>query len=271
MPGRRGFVIALLAGLVAGTVAGGFAWSAIAGDGGAVVPAATTAPVTTGTTTTTAPAWITARETRLGPAAFLPVELQREGRFLVLSFEMANLAPLGGYELELVGNGALAAPASFTIRWPGGAVSERVVAPSNRAVRFPVPDDFALAEIQEITIDSYWLAAPMRLPIALPRAGGAWEPIGPGLGARIYQIVEQAENHLVIVELDGPGALMANMAITGAEREWASSSSSMLGSPRWTLDYRGTELPDPVPLMVVGFQWIELAADVPVDFAELLE
>jgi hypothetical protein len=266
---RRALVIAGSAGLVAGIVAGVFVWRAVADEAGPATTAATATP-TTAATTTTSPVWVSPRETRIGPAVFLPLELEIEGSWLVLSFEMAGLAPQGGEEPDPLGH-VPAAPAEFTLRWTGGEVSERVVAPSNRAVRFPIPDDFALGTIREISIDSYWVAAPVRLPIALPRDGGAWEPIGPGLAARIHQVVEQAEDFLVIVELDGPGALMSHMAITGAAREWASSSSSMMATPRWTLAYRGETLPEPIPLTVVGLQWIELESAAPVAFTELLE
>lgn len=262
-------MIAGSAGVLAGIVAGVFTWSAIAGDETGTTAATTVTPTAAAATTTT-PVWISPRETRLGPAVFLPVDLEIEGRFLVLSYEMSGLAPLGGEELDRAAIPS-AAPAAFTLRWAGGEVSERVVAPSNRAVRFPIPDGFAIGTIQEITIDSYWVAAPMQLPIALPRDGGAWEPIGPGMGARIHQVVEQADDFLVIVELDGPGATMSHLAITGAAREWASASSSMLATPRWTLTYRGETLPEPIPLMVVGVEWIELEAAVPVEFAELIE
>jgi hypothetical protein len=269
MRARRRLVIAGSAGLLAGVVAGVFVWRAIAAGENATTTAATPAPTTAATTTTT-PVWISPRETRIGPAVFLPLELEIEGGLLVLSYEMADLAPLGGRELDPAAP-APAAPAAFTLRWAGGEVSERVVAPSNRAVRFPIPEGFVIGTIQEITIDSYWMAAPMQLPIALPRDGGAWEPIGPGMGARIHQVVEQADDFLVIVELDGPGATMSHLAITGAAREWASASSSMLATPRWTLSYRGEALPEPIPLMVVGVEWIELEAAAPVEFAELIE
>jgi len=270
MQRSRAFALAGLGGALVGITIGLLAWDTVAGPGGAE-EAAMTVGAAESTSTPPAAHWVNARETRLGPAALVPTELELEGRQLLLSYEMANLAPLGGSDRQIAGGGALAAPASFTLRWAGGEVSARVVAPTNRAVRFPLPDGFLYSQIEEIRIDSYWVAAPVRLPIDLPRDGGGWVPIGPGLGARIYQIVEQAENFLVIVELDGSAALLRGLAITGEAREWASSSSSMLGSPRWTLDYRGDDLPDPVPLVVIGIEWIELAAARSVALAELLE
>jgi len=58
--------------------------------------------------------------------------------------------------------------------------------------------------------------------------------------------------------VDGPQSLTEQMTIDGLGREWVRSSRSMLGSHRWTLDYRGADLPDPLPLVARGIQWLEI-------------
>jgi hypothetical protein len=77
--------------------------------------------------------------------------------------------------------------------------------------------------------------------------------------------MEQAENYLVIVELESDGILTEDLSVAGEGTEWQSSSYSQIGGRRWTLDFRGEMLPDPVRLVVRGVAWIEVAGGGPVD------
>ena len=260
MPARRTALLAA-AGLAAGTAA---AFFLMPGGGSAAGTPSTTIAATT---TTTAPPWVNRRETRLGPAVVLATGLQMEGSRVLFTYEVVPITPLPAADspdpvLEEV---SPTAPASFTLTYPGGTTTARVLGPGQRAGRFEVPSGITLDQVEAISIDSYWVAIPAGYTIELSTSSGAWVPVAPGVRARILQVVEQAENTLVIVEMEGTSGLAGDLAIGGEGREWQSSSSSLSGGLRWTLDFRGETLPDPVRLVVRGVGWIEVAGGGPVD------
>ena len=259
MPARR-TVLCAAAGLAAGAAA---AFFLMPGGKGAVATASTTVAAAT----TTAPPWVNRRETRLGPAVIIASGLQMEGSRVLFTYEVEPITPLAPADspYETTEEVAPAAPASFTLTYPGGTTTARVLGPGQRAGRFDMPAEITLDQVEAITIDSYWVAVPAGYTIDLSPSSGAWVPAAPGIRARILQVVEQAENRLVIVEMEGKAALAGDLAIAGEGREWQSSSSSQLGGLRWTLDFRGETLPDPVRLVVRGVGWIEVAGGGPVD------
>ncbi|MFH1329131.1 MAG: hypothetical protein ABIJ48_00515 [Actinomycetota bacterium] len=230
--------------------------------------AASTTSTTVGaaTTTTTAPPWVNRRETRLGPGVILATGLQMEGGRVLFTYEVEPITPLAaaGSPDRPIEEVSPAAPASFTLTYPGGAVAARILGPGQRAGRFDVPSGITLDQVQAISVDSYWVAVPAGFTIDLSPSSGAWVPTAPGLRARILKVVEQTENRLVVVEMEGEAALAGDLAIAGEGREWQCSSYSQLGGLRWTLDFRGETLPDPVRLVVRGVAWIEVAGGGPV-------
>ena len=260
MPGRR-LALLVAAGLAAGAAAGFFLLP------GAAAPAATTTTAVAADTTTTAPPWASRRETRLGPIVVVATGLQMEGDRVLLTYEISPITPLataGGPDEPIISL-APAAPASFTLTYPGGTASARVLGPGQRAGRFEVPSGVTTAEVQAVTIDSYWVAIPAGYTVELSPSTGAWVPAAPGVQARILQVVEQAENRLVIVEMQGDASLAGDLAIAGEGRDWQASSYSQIGGLRWTLDFRGATLPDPVRLVVRGLGWVEVAGGGPLD------
>jgi hypothetical protein len=260
VPGRGVVVLAAAVGLAAGVGGAALLWP---GGRGAGLPAETSAGQST--TTTSAPVWVSRKETRLGPAVVVAGGLEIEDGRVLFTYDLEPITPQQG-TLTLDGAGLPpAAPASFTMAYTGGTSSARVLGPSQRATRFDVPPGFTLDEIQEIRVDSYWVAAPARFPVALSSSSGAWVPMAPGVRARILQVVEQTSNRLVVVELEGDATLAADLSIAGEGREWRSSSSSQLGTPRWTLDYRGGALPDPVQLLARGVAWVEVTGGGPLN------
>lgn len=228
---------------------------------------ATTTTTVAVAATTTAPPWVNRRETRLGPGVLLATGLQMEGSRGLFTYEVEPITPLAPSDSPYNPTEEVvpAAPASFTLTYPGGTTTARVPGPGRRAGRFDIPAGITLDQVEAITIDSYWVAVPAGYTIDLSPSSGAWVPAAPGIRARILQVVEQAENRLVIVEMEGEAALAGDLAIAGEGREWQSSSSSQLGGLRWTLDSRGQTLPDPVRLVVRGVGWIEVAGGGPVD------
>ena len=250
----------VLAGLIAGTIA-----AVVLAPGG-------DRPATTGFTSTsagpssTAAAWVRSGETRLGPAIVLPESLDFEGDQVVLSYSISALTPA---EVSGMGPSVPAAPASFTLLWPGGEIPSRVIAPTSRAVRFRVPAGFTLDQIAAIRVDTYWIAAPARFPFEVSLSSGSWVPIAPGLRARMLQEVEQSGSWLAIVEIDSTDTPMTDLFLTGEGREWVSASRSVLATPRWTLTFRGNLLPDPVSLLAVGIAWVEVPAGTAIDLGSL--
>ena len=73
----------------------------------------------------------------------------------------------------------------------------------------------------------------------------------------------------MIVEGGGDTPTFQSVMVEGVGRSWVSSSRGMLGTVRWTLDYEGEQLPDPMILMVRGTGWMEVetATEVGLDRA----
>jgi hypothetical protein len=254
---HRRDALALGAGALAGIVVVGALWT--------VRPSADGAE-TDPTTTTTAPVWATPLEARIGPSVVFPTALEAADGEVQVGYDVRNALATAGDEPA----SAAAAPARWTLIGPDFEVTEEVVAPTSRAVRFPVPPGFRPDATTVLRLDAYWVAAGVEFPLTIERSSAAWYPIGPGLQARLVDALVQPDNAIVIVEVDGPQALTESMTITGYGREWVSSSRSMLGSHRWTLDYRGADLPDPLPLVVRGVQWFEVDATVTFDLEAIL-
>jgi hypothetical protein len=254
---KRRDALALGAGILVGIVVVGALW--------AVRPASDVA-ATDPTTTTSAPVWVTPLEARIGPSVVFPTTLEVADGEVLVGYDVRNALATAGDEPP----SAAAAPARWTLIGPDFEVSEEVVAPSSRAVRFPVPPGFRPDATTLLRLDAYWVAAGVEFPLTIERSSAAWYPIGQGLRARLVDALEQADNAIVIVEVDGPQALTETMTIDGYGREWVSSSRSMVGSHRWTLDYRGADLPDPLPLVVRGVQWFEVDAAVTFDLEPIL-
>jgi hypothetical protein len=206
-------------------------------------------------------------ETRLATTVVVATGLQTEGDRILLTYDLYLITPLADIVALEAPPDLLAGsvPASFTLTYPGGSSPARVLGPGQRAGRFEVPAGITTAEVESITIDSYWVPVPAGYTIDLSPTSGAWVPAAPGVRARIVQVVAQAENSLVIVELEGDALLAEDLAISGRGREWQSSSYSQIGGQRWTLDFRGGQLPDPVSLVVGGIAWIELPGGGPLD------
>jgi hypothetical protein len=258
VPGRR---LALLTatGLAAGAAAAFFLLP------GHTAPAASTS--TTAAATTTTPTWLNEHETRIGSTLVIATELQMEGKRILFTYDLMGIGPLqdaasADPPLEFL---AAAVPASFTLTYPGGTSTARVLGPGQRAGRFEVPEGVTTEQVEAISVDSYWVPVPAGYSVDLSPSSGAWVPAAPGVRARILQVVEQAENYLVIVELESEAILTENLSVAGEGRDWQSSSYSQIGGQRWTLDFRGETLPDPVRLAVQGIAWIEVAGGGPVD------
>ena len=235
---------------------------------GAAGPAALTSTTVAATTTTT---WVSPHELRLGPVVVVATRLQMEGERVLFTYEVTPLTPPPGDAATEGSPEAVfpAAPASFTLTYPGGTASARALGPGQRSGRFEVPAGVTLDQVQAISIDSHWVAVPLDYTIDLSPSTRAWVPASPGLRARILRVTEQAESLLVVVEVEGDAVLASDIAIAGEGREWWSSIYSEMDGPHWTLDFRGEALPDPISLTVRGVGWVEMPGGGPVSLEGL--
>ena len=260
------WITAAIAGLVLGSLAA-MGLRAVTDDAAVADSSATTAPPTA--TTTTAPSlWVDPDEARIGPSVVLATDLRSENGQLVLGFDVIALTPTAGLDVGGPGTGQFATtfdavgavPAEWTITTPQGPVSARAFGPGDRTVRFTTDATTA----SNATIDSYWAVAPLLVPLELAPNDASWHDIAPGLRMRLVSVIEQTGSFLVIVEATGDTPSFGGIGLEGVGREWISSSRSMLGTIRWTLDYRGDRLPDPMQLIVRGSTWVEIEAGVDV-------
>ena len=221
--------------------------------------ATTTQAVATATTVPEASVWVDPDEARIGPSVVVADRLRREGSQLVLDYDIVALTPTAGVEPHF---DTLSSPASWLLETSDSEIAGRSLGPGSTSVRFTTASE--PTEITGASIESYWVPVPLEMPLNLSPSDAAWHEVVPGTRVRILQIVEQSGSFLVILEGSGDAPTFRAIGIEGVGRAWASSSRSMVGSPRWTLDYRGDALPDPMQLMVRGTSWVEIEADVTV-------
>ncbi len=255
---RRHFIAGFL-GAAAGALAIIGVSVVLSDDGPPVAGTTVTTVAESTTTTTTLPVWVADGEARIGPSVVVPTTLSRAGSDLILSYEVVSITPLGDHEGE---DHPASSPASWTITTSDGTLSTRALSPFDGSVRFNT--SAGAGDVESARIDSYWVAAPLDTELVAGRDDASWHEIVPGLRLRVLQVIEQADNFLVIVEGGGEAPTFQQIAVEGSGRAWVSSSRSMLGTNRWTLDFRGEVLPDPLELTVRGLTWIELPAELPV-------
>lgn len=259
MAARR---LALLAaaGLAAGAAAAFFLLPA-----GAKSAAVTSTTEASATTTTSAPVWVKAHETRLGSTVVVASGLQMEGSRILFTYDLYPIVPLEAFELLEEAPELLAGtvPASFTLTYPGGTTTARPLGPRQKAGRFEVPAGITTAQVEAITIDSYWVPVPGGYTIELSPSSGAWVPAAPGIRARIVQVVEQAENRLVIVELEGEATLANDLAIAGEGPDWQSSSYSQIGGGAGPSTSAGRCCPTPSSSQYAGWAGSRCPGAVP--------
>lgn len=223
-------------------------------------PATASTTAVAATTTTTRPsAWVDPEEGRIGPSAVVANRLRRETGQLVLEYDVIGLTPASGVEPHFE---TASTPAAWVLVTADAEIPSRALSPGQTSVRFTT--DAEPTEVAGARIESYWVPVPLEVPLVVSPSDASWHEIVPGLRIRILQIVEQSGSFLVILEGGGDAPTFQSIGVEGIGRDWASSSRSMLGSVRWTLDYRGEALPDPMRMMVRGTSWVEIETDVPV-------
>ena len=213
------------AGRAAGTAAAFFLLPA-----GAKSVAVTTTTEAAAATTTGAPVWVNDHESGSAPRWSSPPACRWRAAIL-FTYDLYSIAPLEAFvALESRRAPYRDRPGLVHPHLPGRDDDGRPLGPRQRAGRFEVPAGITTAQVEAITVDSYWVPVPGGYTIELSPSSGAWAPAAPGIRARIVQVVEQAENRLVIVELEGEATLANDLAIAGDGPDWQSSSYSRSGA-----------------------------------------
>jgi hypothetical protein len=261
----RSIRAAAIGGLLLGALATGLVLLAFGGDPEpAVAPTDSGGPATS--TTTTAPPWVSPLEARIGPAAVVPTTLTLDGDEVRLVFDTYGLVPTGARE-GFPGRELPAAPDRWTLLTTSGDVEAEAPAHTAGGITFTVPAGFTLDDVLGVRIDRYRVAVPMWYPLDIAAGDAAWHEAGPEFRVRLADVLEQRENFLVFVEVEGPAGLVGEMSVEGRGRDWVSASRSMIGSNRVTLDFRGAELPDPLPLVALGVEWVPVEAAIELDLS----
>jgi hypothetical protein len=262
----RSIGAAAAGGLLLGALASGLALLAFGGD-----PQPAAAPpdsaVAGPSTTTTAPPWVSPLEARIGPAVVVPTTLTLDGDQVRLDFDVYGLVPSGGRPDGFHGDGLPAAPDRWTLLTSSGGIEAEAPAHTAGGITFTVPSGFTLDDVVGVRIDRYRVATPMWYPLDIAAGDASWHEAGPEFRVRLADVLPQRENFLVIVEVEGPAGLVREMSVEGRGREWVSASASMIGSNRVTLDFRGSELPDPLPLVALGVEWVPVEAAIELDLS----
>ncbi len=226
--------------------------------GDTALPAAVATTAASAPANPTVTAWVDPREVIIGSTALIPTAVQIDGTELDVEFELVDLAPRLADESPLSSeNPALVFPVEWTLITADGEFSGKTPPSAGaRRARFSVPSGLTLDRVQAVRLDAYRVPVPFAFPLELDPGDASFHEVGAGVSARIQQIIEQRDNTLVIVELDAAGSfLSSDVVVNGTGPDWVRASASQLGRPTWTLDFRGRQLPAPLPLRAHGLLW----------------
>ena len=248
---------------------------AIAGANDGETVAVTTVPIATTTTTEPVAYFVAGRETVVGPVAILAEEPSLDRNQLVVEFAVANLAPTADaadVTQQLGFGNTLVVPPEelntvFLDSWVVDVGDDEIQGgpanPAARAARFDVGEDFDLASVAAISIDSYAVLTPISVDLELA-VGSESARVAPGVTARLLAVTEQAKTIVQIELVSERGFNLDNLRVSGAGPGWVSAVREAEGRPRWNLTYDGTAAPSPIPVHLEGVVWVVVEADTQV-------
>ena len=235
------------------------------GLGGAWIGRAATAGTedTASTTTTTLPVWVRGTEIVVGPVAVIPEQVAVTGSDVAVQF---TTHPIGPTEPDPpVG----VVPASWTLLTTRGEVGSEG-ASNLGSVRFVLPVGTSAADITGLRLDTYWIASVLQTQITLSPDDTAPHEIAPGVTVALVTVQAQGTGALVVAETAtrtigsvataSTNGLGADLAITGVGPGWGNTSSNFGNRSRWTLNYYGDAIPDPITLQITGVFWLPLTS-----------
>lgn len=212
-------------------------------------PATTTTP----TTTVALATWQAPAELIVPPVVVVPRRIEHDGPLVVVDYDLVSMA---------VGDDPAVRPTAWTLE-AGDAQYEAEIDAASTRVAFDVGLDFSPAAITGLRLDEYVLRSPIQASFEPSPDDFSTHPIAPGVTAALDIVQDQPTGSIVRVRVAAaiPGAT-ADLAADGIGQGWVSASSNFGGGGLWTLSFEGTELPDPLPLMVQGLVWIPVEIDL---------
>ena len=221
------------------------------------------------TTTEPAPLWFEPHEIVLGPAAIVPESLRVLHSGVELAYRLEPITPASRGPEDAVETAVF--PDWWTLLTDEGPIAARSM-PWTREVLFEVPDGFTADRIRGVRLDSSWLLAPVRVPFTPAVEDRTRHDVAPGVTAEVALVQDQAGGALVVVDLAAADPFTADdLAVQGTGAGWRPSTPNVSGTTRWSLLYLRGELPDPIPMEVVGTAWMPRTHSILLDLGAILD
>lgn len=260
----RGVVWAIVAFTVGGVgafaLAGGFA------------EAAPVDPVASTTTTTVASEpsatyVIDPNETLVGNLAIVPVNLEIRDNSVNLSYEVMSIGPMGeqvatmeAFESADVG-GNFDNPPLYATEWlltttDGTEIETSILNLEVTTARFPIEEPLEAADIESIQVTQYLVATPLEVRVMM--AEGRVISVYPGLTLTVDDRADLDNQTAFTVSASSRVPIQSQwMFMRGEGPAWESASRMNRGGGAWSVVWDDTELPEELPVIVLGTAWIE--------------
>lgn len=245
---------------------------------------ATSLPPSAISSTTTAPPQtyqVAENETLIASTALVPASLQVSGSGLALEYGLVTLSPhegvppirfFGGFGVEtVIPNEDLdhVYPRSWVLTTTGGESIEGGPANSGtRVARFDVGDGFSLSEVESVEVTEALAPFPVQQVFTLSESEPE-EQVVDGVTVKLLNISEQGETTIVQVELEIDEPEDFHAFVAGEGPGWRSAVFEAEGRPRVTLTWVGGDLPDEIPLRLLGSIWVSVVGEFDVSLEGL--
>lgn len=268
----RIFAILLAAGVVIG-VALAAAGAVLGGSVAADASADVSQPSPTTTTVAAAePAWIPEGGHRFESTILVPQRLEAGDGEVVFTFALHSITQTAG------GFASGRLPAAYPERWiltttageqyetetnpPRLSFDDQAEGPSLASALFDVPEGLSRADIAEVRLVQWRVAAPLRYPLTMDATPGATVQLSDGTVITLNTILEQSNGTILSFGEDEPADLwypsvsgfFAPIIVSGRGSGWRSSQGSLAGG--FQLTWLGPETPDPIELEANHTHWV---------------
>ena len=211
-------------------------------------------------------------ETVIGGVAIVPLGAVADDDSYDFTFDAVSLAPQAqsaalaaafDEEIDPV-HAASIYPVEWTLVTEDGDVEASISGPGVDVVRFPVEEGFSEDSVEAVIIDRYLIGAPIDASFTLSLERPHLE-LFPGAAVELIQVSDHAESSIVRVGVTAPASTADWMFVIGEGHGWRSFAGDASGQPEWTLTWVGNDLPDDIPLRIVGTAWLEGGGPIVID------